>query len=65
MMSGGIFGIESSESLIKNNKVGGRWFESGVATQFNRHTRKHTVQYDDGELRKYDLRRKNYRFVIG
>ena len=55
------------ESLIKK-RIEVEWedgFESGVITQFNRHTRKHTVQYDDGELRKYDLRRKNYRFLIG
>ena len=55
------------EALIKK-RIQVEWedgFESGTITQFNRHTRQHTVQYDDGELRKYDLRRKNYRFLIG
>ena len=55
------------ETLI-NKRIEVEWedgYESGTITQFNRNTRKHTVQYDDGELRKYDLRRKNYRFLIG
>ena len=59
--------LNRPECLI-NKRIEVQWedgFEAGIITQFNRHTRKHTVQYDDGELRRYDLRRKKYRFLIG
>eukprot|EP00939_MAST-03C_sp_MAST-3C-sp1_P004472 g4472.t1 len=58
---------QNRPEALKGKRIEVRWeegYQSGTITQYNPHTQRHRVEYDDGELRLYDLRRKKYRFLM-